>query len=74
MFLWHIIVGGLAGYLAGKVMRGEGYGIFVDILLGLAGGLVGSLIAGLLGIPSFGYFVTSFLGALLLVWLARQIR
>jgi uncharacterized membrane protein YeaQ/YmgE (transglycosylase-associated protein family) len=71
--IWHIILGGLAGFLAGKVMRGQGYGVIVDILLGLAGGLVGSFIAGLLHIPPFGYFITAFLGALLLVWLTRAI-
>jgi len=73
MFIWHIILGGVAGFLAGKVMRGRGYGILVDILLGLGGGMLGSLIAGLLGIPTFGYFITAFLGALLLVWLVRKL-
>jgi uncharacterized membrane protein YeaQ/YmgE (transglycosylase-associated protein family) len=73
MFIWHLLLGGLAGFLAGKVMRGEGYGIVVDILLGLVGGAVGGWLGGLLGIPNFGYFVTAFLGSILLVWLVRLI-
>jgi uncharacterized membrane protein YeaQ/YmgE (transglycosylase-associated protein family) len=72
--IWHLILGGFAGFLAGKVMRGEGYGIIVDILLGLAGGWVGGWIGGLLHIPSFGYFITAFLGAIILVWILRLIK
>ncbi|XZF14614.1 GlsB/YeaQ/YmgE family stress response membrane protein [Chitinophagaceae bacterium MMS25-I14] len=72
--IWHIILGGLAGFLAGKLMRGEGYGILIDILLGLAGGWLGSWIAGILRIPTFGYFITAFLGAVLLVGLTRLIK
>ena len=52
----------MAGFLAGKVMSGKGYGIVVDILLGLAGGWLGAFLGGFLHIPSFGYFVTAFLG------------
>jgi uncharacterized membrane protein YeaQ/YmgE (transglycosylase-associated protein family) len=72
--IWHLILGGFAGFLAGKVMRGEGYGILIDILLGLAGGWIGGWIGGILHIPYFGYFITAFLGAILLVWLTRLIR
>ncbi len=73
-WLWHLLLGGLAGFLAGKIMRGDGYGIIVDILLGLAGGWVGGWIGGLLHIPSFGYFITALLGAILLVWIVRLIK
>ncbi len=71
--IWHLIVGGIAGFLAGKVMRGEGYGIIIDILLGIAGGWVGGWLAAVLGIPIYSYFITAFLGAILLVWLSRQL-
>ena len=72
----HLILGGLAGFLAGKVMRGDGYGIIIDILLGLAGGFVGGWALGLLGlhIPVWSYFITAFLGAILLVWIVRCIK
>ena len=71
-----IILGGIAGWLAGKVMKGNGYGILVDIILGLVGGWVGGFVFGILGIyavSSIGYLVTAFVGAVLLVWISRQI-
>jgi uncharacterized membrane protein YeaQ/YmgE (transglycosylase-associated protein family) len=69
----HLILGALAGFLAGKVMRGRGYGIIVDILLGLAGGWVGGWALGMLHlhIPVWSYFITAFLGAIFLVWIIR---
>jgi uncharacterized membrane protein YeaQ/YmgE (transglycosylase-associated protein family) len=39
-FLAWIVVGGIAGWLAGQVMKGGGYGILVDIILGILGGVV----------------------------------
>ena len=45
-FLAWIVVGLIAGWLAGQVMKGGGYGILVDIILGILGGL---LVAGCLG-------------------------
>lgn len=74
--IFHLILGGIAGFLAGKVMRGEGYGIIVDILLGLAGGWFGGWLLGVFGlsIPTWSYFITAFLGAVLLVWIVRLIK
>ena len=40
-----ILAGLIAGWLTGKIMKGSGYGFFVDILLGIAGALVGGFIA-----------------------------
>lgn len=48
-WIWHLILGGIAGWLAGKVMRGEGYGVFVDIIVGLIGGWLGGKIGELIG-------------------------
>ena len=39
--LWRICIGILAGFLAGKIMRGRGYGVLIDLLLGLVGSVVG---------------------------------
>ncbi len=44
--LYAIIVGLIAGWLAGVVMKGGGYGILIDILLGIVGGLLGNWIFG----------------------------
>ena len=72
----HLLLGGLAGFLAGKVMRGEGFGIVVDILVGLVGGWMGSRVLGALGlnVPVWSYFITAFLGAVLLVWIVRRVK
>ncbi len=75
--IWHLILGGVAGFLAGKVMRGDGYGVIVDIILGLIGGWFGGWVGSKLGIHlggSIGYLLTAFVGAVLLVWIVRLIR
>ena len=55
-FIWYIIIGIVAGFLAGKIMRGGGFGLVINLLLGILG-LIGSLI-------------TSTVGAILVLWIA----
>lgn len=72
-----ICVGIAAGFLAGKIMNGTGYGILIDLLLGLFGGLVGGFVLGLIGIGAngiIGSILVATFGAVLLVWIARQVR
>lgn len=71
-----IVVGLLAGFLAGRVMRGAGYGMLGDIVVGLVGALVGGFIVGyfVTGTAGFvGSIVVSFLGACLFIALMRAI-
>jgi uncharacterized membrane protein YeaQ/YmgE (transglycosylase-associated protein family) len=76
--IYSIIVGLIAGWLAGQVMKGGGYGILMDIVLGLLGGIIGGWLFGVLGIwPGgglVGSIVVSFVGAIVLVGLTRMIR
>src|SRR5262245_22501166 len=76
--LYAILVGLIAGWLAGQVMKGGGYGILIDILLGLVGGLIGGWLFGALGIyPGggvIGSIIVAFVGAVILVALTRVIR
>jgi uncharacterized membrane protein YeaQ/YmgE (transglycosylase-associated protein family) len=75
--LWWIIVGLIAGWLAGKVMKGGGYGVLMDIILGMLGGIVGGWIFGLLGISAgglIGSILVAFIGAVILVWISRQFK
>jgi len=75
--LMAIIVGILAGFLAGKIMNGSGYGLFADLFLGLGGGLVGSVVLGMLGIGSrgiIGSILIATFGAVLLIWVVRAMR
>jgi len=77
-FLTWILVGLIAGWLAGQVMKGGGYGVVVDIILGLLGGLVGGWLFGRLGIwpggGMIGSVLVAFVGAVILVWITRLIK
>ena len=77
-FLEWIVVGLIAGWLAGKVMKGGGYGVIVDIILGILGGVVGGWIFGVLGIwrggGIIGSLVVAFIGAVILVWITRLVK
>jgi uncharacterized membrane protein YeaQ/YmgE (transglycosylase-associated protein family) len=76
--IYSIIVGLIAGWLAGQVMKGGGYGVLMDIVLGLLGGIVGGWVFGALGIwPSggiIGAVVVSFVGAVILVAITRMLK
>ena len=75
--LWEIAIGILAGFLAGKIMRGQGYGILMDLVLGLVGALLGGLVFGLLGLHGYGIvgqLVIATAGAVMLIWLVRRLR
>ena len=52
--LWVILVGLIAGWAAGKIMKGSGYGTLGDIVLGILGGIVGGWLVRLLGFSSSG--------------------
>lgn len=77
-FIYWILAGLIAGWLAGKIMKGSGYGFFVDIILGIAGAFVGGFIARHLGLDPAGGFIYSTLiaigGAVILVALVRLIK
>jgi uncharacterized membrane protein YeaQ/YmgE (transglycosylase-associated protein family) len=77
-FLYWIIVGLIAGWLAGVVMKGGGYGLVVDIILGVLGGIVGGWLFGALGISQGGSLVGSiivaFVGAVVLVAITRLLK
>ncbi len=79
MFLLYIIIVGLvAGWATGKIMKGSGYGPIVDILLGIAGAIIGSHLLGLLGIYTSGALIptilVAILGAVVLVLIVRLIK
>jgi len=75
--IWEICIGILAGFLAGKIMRGKGYGILMDLLLGLVGAILGGMVFGLLGLHGsglVGQLVIATAGAVMLIWLVRRLR
>ena len=74
-----IIVGLIAGWLAGMLMRGSGYGLLGDLLLGLIGAVVGGWLFGLI-LPAaeptglIGSIIVATIGAIVLVAIVRLIR
>jgi len=77
-FLYIIVVGLIAGWAAGKIMKGSGYGVLMDIVLGIVGAILGGWIIRLLGFEATGGLVTSILvatlGAVALVAISRMLK
>jgi len=73
-FLYFILVGAIAGWLAGQIMKGSGFGLLWNIILGIVGGLVGGWLFGELGLSAggglLGSIITSAVGAIVVVFIA----
>ena len=76
--IWWIVVGLIAGWLAGKVMKGGGFGVLMDIIIGMVGAVIGGWLFGMLGVSAGGGLIGSvlvaFIGAVILLLLVRMIR
>jgi len=76
--LWWIIVGLIAGWATGKIMKGSGYGAIADIILGIVGAVIGGAIMRALGFATTGGMIptilVAILGAVVLVWLVRLLK
>ncbi len=72
-----LIVGLIAGWLAGRVMKGGGYGLVGDIIVGIVGAFLGGLLTSLLGLSGttglLGSIVVAFIGAVLLIAILRAV-
>jgi uncharacterized membrane protein YeaQ/YmgE (transglycosylase-associated protein family) len=69
-----LIIGVLAGFLAGKIMKGGGYGLVGDLIVGVIGSFIGVWVFGLFGIEAggiLGLLVASVIGAVLLLYVIR---
>ncbi len=76
-WFWFLIIGIIAGWLAGKLIRGHGFGMVGDLVVGILGALIGGFLFRLLGIVSFGFIgslVTATVGAVVLLWLIRHVK
>ena len=75
LIVW-IIVGGIAGFLASKVLTGRGMGLIWDIVVGILGGLLGGWLAGLAGINISNLvmeILVAFVGAVILLVVFRAL-
>jgi uncharacterized membrane protein YeaQ/YmgE (transglycosylase-associated protein family) len=77
-FIYFIIIGGIAGWLAGKIMKGGGFGVVMNIILGIIGGVVGGWVFSFLGIGTdggtLGSLATALVGAVLILYVGRLIK
>lgn len=75
--LWSIFVGIIAGWLAGKIMKGRGFGIVGDLVVGIVGAVIGDFVfeaVGLHATGTLGSIIVATVGALILLYAIRVIN
>lgn len=73
--IWFLIIGAVSGWLAGLFVKGHGFGVWVDIIVGIVGAFIGGFLLSMLGIGTYGLIgelVASFVGAVILLWIMRM--
>ena len=72
-----ILIGLVAGWLAGKIMKGKGFGLIGDIVIGIIGAFIGGFLFSLLGITAggiIGSIIVATIGAIVLIYIIRLIK
>jgi uncharacterized membrane protein YeaQ/YmgE (transglycosylase-associated protein family) len=73
-----LVIGAIAGFLAGKVVEGGGFGLVVDIVVGIVGAVIGGYLVGAMGYAADGGLIVSiivaFIGAVVLLLVLRLIK
>ena len=72
-----LVIGAVAGWLAGTIMKGGGFGLLGNIVVGIVGGILGGFLFGLVGLVAYGLIgsiVTATVGAVVLLYLVRLIK
>ncbi len=75
--LWFVIIGVAAGWLAGQIMKGGGFGLVGDLVIGVIGALLGGFLFRMIGIHAYGLLgslITATIGAIILIILLRLFR
>ena len=77
-FVWFVLIGLVAGWLAGTLMKGGGFGVIGDIVVGVLGALLGGFLFSSLGLSSggglLGAIIVATIGAIVLIFLLRLIK
>ena len=76
-FLWFLIIGAVAGWLAGKITRGKGFGLVTNLVVGILGAFVGGFLFKLIGmtaIGTLGEIFTATVGAIVLLFVLRKLK
>ena len=72
-FLWYLLIGLVAGWLANLLVKGHGSWLVVNLIVGIVGGILGGWILSLLGlvaVGTLGSLIASVIGAVVLLWIA----
>lgn len=72
-----LVIGLVAGWLAGRIMKGAGFGVVGDLVVGVIGAFIGVWLLNLFGLSvggTIGLLVASLLGALLLLYVLRLVK
>jgi len=75
--IWWAVVGLIAGWAAGRIMKGGGYGVIMDIVLGIIGAILGGWVMGMVGIHAGGFIgtiIVAIIGAVILIWITRMLK
>ncbi len=76
-FIWFLLIGLVAGWLAGKIMRGSGFGIWGNIVIGVIGSIIGGWLFSLISVTTsgtFGAIITAMVGAMVLLYVVKLIK
>ncbi|HEU6437992.1 MAG: GlsB/YeaQ/YmgE family stress response membrane protein [Desulfovibrio sp.] len=75
--LWFLIIGVVAGWLAGTLMKGGGFGLVGDLIVGIVGAVIGGVVFGALGIGGgglLGAILMATVGAVILILCLRLLK
>jgi uncharacterized membrane protein YeaQ/YmgE (transglycosylase-associated protein family) len=75
--LLFLLLGALAGWIAGKIMKGSGFGLIGNIVVGVIGAFLGGFLFRLVGLASYGFIgslITAVVGAIVLIWVVNLVK
>jgi len=75
--IWFLIIGAVAGWIAGELVRGDGFGLVGNLVVGIVGAVIGGFLFSLLGISAYGLtgsLVMAVIGAVVLLFIVNMVR
>ena len=75
--IWEIVIGIIAGWLAGLIVKGRGMGVLIDLVVGVVGAILGGFVFSLIGLAAYGLIgrlVMAVVGAVILLLIVRAVK
>jgi len=75
-FVWYLLLGLASGWIANLIVKGDGSGLIINLIVGLVGGVLGGWLLSLFGLVAagtLGSLVTAVIGAIVLLWIAALV-